>query len=87
MFIFKFEIFVLIRDAEDAVKERNGYNYDNYKLRVEFPRGTGPGGRGRGRGKGGPPSRRSQYRVFVSGRTINLSPTNFNFSLTVIVLC
>ncbi|GAB1608129.1 serine/arginine-rich splicing factor 1B-like [Argonauta hians] len=64
---FAFVEFEDPRDAEDAVRERNGYNYDNYKLRVEFPRGTGPGGRGRGRGKGGPPSRRSQYRVFVSG--------------------
>ena len=52
---------------------RDGYNYDGYHLRVEFPRGSGPGGRGgvggggRGRGRGGPPSRRSEYRVLVSG--------------------
>ena len=54
---------------------RDGYNYDGYHLRVEFPRGTGPGGRrggggGGGRGvggRGGPPSRRSEYRVLVSG--------------------
>ena len=63
------------RDADDAVHARDGYNYDGYTLRVEFPRGAGPGGMrgggggggGRGGGRGGPPSRRSEYRVLVSG--------------------
>ncbi|CAG0881887.1 unnamed protein product, partial [Cyprideis torosa] len=64
------------RDAEDAVHARDGYDYDGYKLRVEFPRGSGPdgrrrggfgGGRGGGGSRGGPPSRRSQYRVLVTG--------------------
>ncbi len=32
------------RDADDAVSARDGYNYDGYHLRVEFPRGGGPGG-------------------------------------------
>ena len=92
------------RDAEEAVFQRDGINYDGYTLRVEFPRGGGPGRgggrgggrgfsdrgggggrggfngggrgggagvRGRGRGRGGPPSRRSEYRVLVSG--LNLS--------------
>ncbi|KAJ8676377.1 hypothetical protein QAD02_012164 [Eretmocerus hayati] len=67
------------RDAEDAVHARDGYDYDGYKLRVEFPRGNGPsgyrGGRGGGdRGRGdsgssrgrGPPARRSQYRVLIT---------------------
>ncbi|XP_067140321.1 serine/arginine-rich splicing factor 1B [Centruroides vittatus] len=63
------------RDAEDAVQARDGYDYDGYRLRVEFPRGSprrggstgrygGQGSRGRGRG---PPARRSQYSVLVSG--------------------
>lgn len=73
---FAFVEFEDPRDAEDAVHARDGYNYDGYTLRVEFPRGTGPGGRGggmggggggRARGRGGPPSRRSEYRVLVSG--------------------
>lgn len=35
------------RDASDAVYARDGYNYDGYTLRVEFPRGNGQaGGRG-----------------------------------------
>lgn len=41
------------RDAEDAIYERDGYNYDGYTLRVERPRGLG-GGRG--------PSRSGPYR-------------------------
>jgi arginine/serine-rich splicing factor 1/9 len=64
------------RDAEDAVHARDGYDYDGYRLRVEFPRGGGPsqyrgsrssmsGSGGRGRG---PPARRSQYRVIVTGK-------------------
>ncbi|XP_064619654.1 serine/arginine-rich splicing factor 1-like isoform X3 [Lineus longissimus] len=55
------------RDASDAIEKRDGYPYDGYKLRVEFPRGTlGTRGRGRG-GKGSGPSRRTEYRVFVKG--------------------
>lgn len=76
-------------DASDAVYARDGYNYDGYTLRVEFPRGNGPSGRGGGRfggsfggggdgrmgmgggpgGRGGPPSRRSEFRVLVSGES------------------
>ena len=52
---------------------RDGYDYDGYKLRVEFPRGGGfrgatgaatYGESGRARG---PPARRSSFRVIVSG--------------------
>lgn len=81
-------LFLIIqRDADDAVKARDGYDYDGYRLRVEFPRGGGPGSyrgnrqgtgnseRGGGgggggrdnRGNRGPPARRSQFRVVVSG--------------------
>lgn len=57
---------------------RDGYDYDGYRLRVEFPRsgrGTGRGGGGGGgggapRGRYGPPSRRSEYRVIVSGESV-----------------
>ncbi|KAH7960204.1 hypothetical protein HPB49_017646 [Dermacentor silvarum] len=56
------------RDAEDAVQARDGYDYDGYRLRVEFPRGSAPGRGSMGPGRGrGPPARRSQYRVLVSG--------------------
>jgi len=45
---------VTCSDAEDAINERDGYNYDGYTLRVERPRGLGGGGRGGGyRGGGG----------------------------------
>uniref|UniRef100_A0A0K8UG68 Serine/arginine-rich splicing factor 1 n=1 Tax=Bactrocera latifrons TaxID=174628 RepID=A0A0K8UG68_BACLA len=78
---FAFVEFDDARDAEDAVKARDGYDYDGYRLRVEFPRGGGPGsfrgnrndrnrndgGRGGGGGGRGPPTKRSQYRVMVTG--------------------
>ncbi|XP_070572281.1 serine/arginine-rich splicing factor 1B-like [Ptychodera flava] len=68
---FSFVEFEDKRDAEDAVRGRDGYDYDGYKLRVEFPRGgrggySRGGGRGGG-GRGGPQSaRRSEYRCLVS---------------------
>ncbi len=68
---FAFVEFEDPRDAEDAVRARDGYDYDGYKIRVEFPRGgggsfrDGRGGGGAPRGRG-PPARRSQFRVQVS---------------------
>lgn len=65
-----------VRDAEDAVRGRDGYDFDGYRLRVEVPHGRGGsrGGGGRpqrfgymGRGGRGPPPRRGDYRVHVSG--------------------
>ncbi|XP_015240612.1 serine/arginine-rich splicing factor 9 [Cyprinodon tularosa] len=61
------------RDAEDAIFGRNGYSYGNSKLRVEYPRSTGAkmgpmgGGGGAQRGRFGPPTRRSEFRVIVTG--------------------
>ena len=73
---FAFVEFEDPRDADDAVYARDGYDYDGYKLRVEFPRGGGgsfrgsrSGSSGPGRSSGrGPPARRSQYRVTVTGK-------------------
>ena len=39
----------LYRDAEDAVHSRDGYDYDGYHLRVEFPRGSQNSGGGSSR--------------------------------------
>merc|ERR1711872_490499 len=71
---FAFVEFEDARDADDAVYARDGYDYDGYKLRVEFPRGGGGSFRGnrdrggyRGDRRPGPPARRSQYRVMVTG--------------------
>ncbi|RZC80760.1 hypothetical protein C5167_043331 [Papaver somniferum] len=63
------------RDAEDAIRGRDGYNFDGHRLRVELAHG----GRGQassvdrrssynggGGGRGGV-SRHSDYRVLVSG--------------------
>ena len=62
---------------------RDGYDYDGYKLRVEFPRGGGGWFRGARDGRGsrdgggrhggsggsrGNPARRSQHRVKVTGK-------------------
>ncbi|CAG5867453.1 serine/arginine-rich splicing factor 9 isoform 1-T7 [Menidia menidia] len=60
------------RDADDAVYGRNGYGFGNSKLRVEYPRSsgkTGPMGAAPGgpRGRFGPPTRRSEFRVIVTG--------------------
>lgn len=65
------------------MRDRDGYDFDGHRIRVEFTRGVGPrgpGGRplsgahgGGGssyddrRPRGGPPSRRTNYRVIVEG--------------------
>ena len=73
--------FARFRDAEDAVRGRDGYEIGRSRIRVEFPKqerdfrsgggfwgGRGRGGfGGRGRGRGAGPPRRSDYRVLVSG--------------------
>ncbi|OMO81907.1 hypothetical protein COLO4_23353 [Corchorus olitorius] len=69
---YAFVEFEEARDAEDAIRGRDGYDFGGHRLRVELAHG----GRGRssldrhsshsgGRGRG--PSRRSEYRVLVSG--------------------
>ncbi|WJX34393.1 Serine/arginine-rich splicing factor sr34a [Trifolium repens] len=71
------------RDAEDAIRGRDGYNFDGCRLRVELAHGgRGPsssdrrgygGGDGGGRGGGGAGggrfgvSRHSEFRVIVRG--------------------
>ncbi|EFO83613.1 hypothetical protein CRE_02981 [Caenorhabditis remanei] len=50
---FAFVQFDSHRDAKEAVRSRDGYDFDGKRLRVEFPRGTGP------RGPGGRPMRDS----------------------------
>ncbi|KAF1746223.1 hypothetical protein GCK72_022676 [Caenorhabditis remanei] len=63
------------RDAKEAVRARDGYEFDGKRLRVEFPRGQGPRGPG-GRptrdngsrfGRNGGPPKRSNYRLIVEG--------------------
>lgn len=41
------------RDADDAIKARDGYTFDGYKIRVELPRSSKRPGGGGGRGGGG----------------------------------
>lgn len=74
---FAFVEFEDRRDAEDAIRGRDGYDLDGHKIRAEFPRGRdrGGGSRGFGGGRGGgfggrsrgPPPRRSDFQVIVSG--------------------
>lgn len=64
----------VLRDAEDAVRDCDGYRLDGYALRVEFPRGGSASTFRRGvvsGGRGSGPSRRSDYRVIVT----NLPPS------------
>ncbi|KAG6435150.1 hypothetical protein SASPL_100018 [Salvia splendens] len=60
------------RDAEDAIRGRDGYDFDGHRLRVELAHG----GRGNSssadrhtgsRGPRGGVSRRSEYRVLITG--------------------
>ncbi|GFY98706.1 RNA-binding (RRM/RBD/RNP motifs) family protein [Actinidia rufa] len=73
---YAFVEFEEARDAEDAIRGRDGYDFDGHRLRVELAHG-GRGhssstdrysnhSSGRGSGRGGV-SRRSDYRVLVSG--------------------
>ncbi|XP_043715785.1 serine/arginine-rich splicing factor SR34A-like isoform X2 [Telopea speciosissima] len=63
------------RDAEDAIRGRDGYNFDGHRLRVELAHGgrgqlssiDRRGGNGGGGGRLGGVSRRSEYRVVVRG--------------------
>ncbi|CAD5114338.1 DgyrCDS3476 [Dimorphilus gyrociliatus] len=50
---FAFVEFEDPRDADDAVRGRDGYNYDGYTLRVEFPKDSNRGSRSLYRGRGG----------------------------------
>lgn len=64
-----------IRDAEDAVKSRNKYDYDGYRLRVEFPysrssKSVAPyrhGDTSSDRHTSATAPVRSDYRVIISG--------------------
>ncbi|CAI7907555.1 unnamed protein product [Closterium sp. NIES-53] len=57
------------RDAEDAIRGRDGYDFDGNRLRVELAHGGRGAGGGFGGGRGGDfqrgPSRRTEYRVIV----------------------
>ncbi|KRZ95061.1 Serine/arginine-rich splicing factor 1, partial [Trichinella sp. T8] len=72
---FAFVEFEDARDAEDAVRYKDGYELDGYKLRVEFPRGSGvhPGYNQRNRmlaGRNGcrtNASRHTGFRCYISG--------------------
>lgn len=71
---FAFVEFEDSRDAEDACRGRDGYDFDGYKLRVELAHGGArrsrreDDGRDRGRGRQeGSISRRTDYRVVVTG--------------------
>lgn len=60
---FAFLEFESSKDAEDALRRRHGYSFDGYKLRVEYPNGSGP----RARRRRGAAFSRSDYRVRITG--------------------
>lgn len=66
---FAFVEFHDYRDAEEAVRCRDGKKFDGCRLRVEFPRGRERTSRfknGSGSGRSNLPQRRSKFRVKVS---------------------
>lgn len=68
---FAFVEFQDYRDAEDAVRNRDGKEFEGFRLRVEFPRGRERPSRfknGSGSGaRSNAPQRRSKFRVKVTG--------------------
>lgn len=67
---FAFVTFDNVRDAEDAIHGRDGYNFDGLRLRVEMSKGDrdrygGAGGRDAPRRTGG--GRRTDFGVIVTG--------------------
>ncbi|KVI12508.1 serine/arginine-rich-splicing factor SR34-like isoform X2 [Cynara cardunculus var. scolymus] len=77
---YAFVEFEEARDAEDAIRGRDGYDFDGHRLRVELAHGGrgnssstdrysshGGGRGGSGGGRGGGVSRRSDYRVMITG--------------------
>lgn len=67
---FAFVEFDDYRDAEEAVRCRDGKDWDGHRLRVEFPRGRERTSRfknGSGSSRSNAPQRRSKFRVKVSG--------------------
>ncbi|KAK3752737.1 hypothetical protein QZH41_018711, partial [Actinostola sp. cb2023] len=50
---FAFVEFEDPRDADDAVRAKDGYEFEGFRIRVEFPRGRSGGGSGGGGGGGG----------------------------------
>jgi RNA recognition motif-containing protein len=73
---FAFVEFEVSRDAEDAVYTRDGYDYNGYRLRVEFLKGGGGSFRGARVGSGGrgPPAKRSQHKATQPGGKLKTSP-------------
>ena len=61
----------MTRDAEDAVRGRDGYVFDGCKIRVEFPRSSGRGRGGGGnmgpRRPGGRGNRPKGYQLEITG--------------------
>ncbi|KAJ6842468.1 serine/arginine-rich-splicing factor SR34-like isoform X1 [Iris pallida] len=71
---YAFVEFEEARDAEDAIRGRDGYSFDGHKLRVELAhggRGSSSFDRHSSRSSGGGPrggvSRRSNFKVLVTG--------------------
>ncbi|XP_065861356.1 serine/arginine-rich-splicing factor SR34-like isoform X2 [Euphorbia lathyris] len=69
---YAFVEFEEARDAEDAIRGRDGYDFDGHRLRVElahggrgYPSSDRQSSHSSGRGRG--VSRRSEYRVLVTG--------------------
>ncbi|KAI8468737.1 MAG: hypothetical protein J3K34DRAFT_394371 [Monoraphidium minutum] len=70
---FAFVEFEEPRDAEDAARARDGYDFYGARLRVEVARGGNPRGAWGGGGRPVGAGRGSGYRVLVSGLPVSAS--------------
>jgi arginine/serine-rich splicing factor 1/9 len=89
---FAFVVFDDYRDAEDAIRARDGYMFDGARLRVEMSRGGRDrdrvrdsgrdggrdGGRERDRDRGKTGGKRTDFGVVVSGLPRSCSSLNYN---------
>lgn len=70
------------RDAEDAIRGKDGYMFDGCRLRVEYPRGSRQYGGGGGGGRSGGGGRGGGYGRSGGGGMRGRRPKGYQLSIT-----